>query len=308
MVTKTVALNKPNAYKLKSKKSEIGLDIAVVMISIVTIIITFYPFLYVFSMSVSDPSAVVSGKVKVFPIGFSLESYKLIFQSTEIWIKLKNTIWIVVVGTLLNIVTTLLAAYPLSREEMPFRRFLMIFFTFTMFFSGGMIPSYLLIKNLGLINSLWALVLPGAVSVWYIIIARTFLKTIPASLIESAKIDGCRHIGILLRIVLPLSLPIIAVVALYGAVHYWNSYFSAMIYIMDSNKQPLQLYLVRILVSGETNRMVNELGDLSYGETASYQEQLKYSIIIFSILPIIGLYPFLQKYFVKGMMIGSVKE
>jgi putative aldouronate transport system permease protein len=290
------------------RRNESGLDIAVYAIAIITAIITFYPFLYVFSMSVSDPSAVVSGKVKLFPIGFSLESYHLIVKNPEIWIKLGNTIWIVVVGTLLNVITTVMVAYPLSREEMPFKRFLMIFITFTMFFSGGLIPSYLLIKHLGLINSLWSLVLPGAVSAWYVIIARTFFKSISSSLIESAKIDGCRHISIIFRIMLPLSLPIIAVVTLYGAVNYWNSYFNAMIYIMDSNKQPLQLYLVRILVSGQTDRMVTEMRDLSSGDKASYQEQLKYAIIIFSILPIIGIYPFLQKYFVKGLMIGSIKE
>ncbi|MBP1988566.1 carbohydrate ABC transporter permease [Paenibacillus eucommiae] len=292
----------------KRIRTDAGMDIAVYFIAIVTIILTFYPFLYVFSMSVSDPGAVVSGRIKLFPVGFSLESYKLIFQSAEIWRKLGNTIWIVVVGTLLNIITTVLASYPLSRDEMPFKRFFMVLITFTMFFSGGMIPSYLLIKSLGLINSLWSLVLPGAVSAWYIIIARTFFKTIPASLIESAKIDGSRHIGILIRIIIPLSMPIIAVVALYGAVSYWNSYFSALIYIMDTDKHPLQLYLMKILVSGESGKMINEMQSLSYGEKASYQEQLKYAIIIFSILPIIGLYPLLQKYFVKGMMVGSVKE
>jgi len=290
------------------KNREIGLDIAVYFIAIVTLVVMFYPFLYVFSMSISEPSAVVSGKIKVLPVGFSLDAYKMILKNQDIWIKLGNTIWIVVVGTLLNIVTTVLVAYPLSRDEMPFRRSLMLFVTFTMFFSGGLIPSYLLIKYLGLMNSLWSLVLPGAVSAWYVIIARTFFRTIPDSLIESAKIDGARHLGIVMRIMLPLSLPIIAVVALYGAVNYWNSYFHAMIFIMDSDKQPLQLYLVRILVSNQADKMVNEMSNMSSGQKASIQEQLKYAIIIFSILPIIGFYPFLQKYFSKGLMVGSVKE
>lgn len=290
------------------KNREIGLDIAVYFIAIVTLVVMFYPFLYVFSMSISEPSAVVSGKIKVLPVGFSLDAYKMILKNQDIWIKLGNTIWIVVVGTLLNIVTTVLVAYPLSRDEMPFRRSLMLFVTFTMFFSGGLIPSYLLIKYLGLMNSLWSLVLPGAVSAWYVIIARTFFRTIPDSLIESAKIDGARHLGIVMKIMLPLSLPIIAVVALYGAVNYWNSYFHAMIFIMDSDKQPLQLYLVRILVSNQADKMVNEMSNMSSGQKASIQEQLKYAIIIFSILPIIGFYPFLQKYFSKGLMVGSVKE
>jgi len=289
-------------------RSEAGLDIAVYVIAIIVVIVTFYPFLYVFSMSVSNPGAVISGKVKLFPIGFSLESYKLIFQSSEIWRKLGNTIWIVVVGTLLNIVMTVLAGYVLSRDEMPFKRFFMFLITFTMFFSGGMIPSYLLIKELGLINSLWSLVLPGAVSAWYIIIARTFLRTIPASLVESAKIDGSKHFGILFRIIIPLSMPIIAVIALYGAVNYWNSYFTALIYIVDTNKHPLQMYLMRLLMSGDTGKMINELQSMSYSDKSSYQEQLKYAVIIFSILPIVGLYPLLQRYFVKGMMVGSVKE
>lgn len=292
----------------KWRRSEIEVDIIAIAISIVTIVVMFYPFLYVFSMSVSDPGAVISGRVKLFPIGFSIESYKMIFQSAEIWRKLGNTIWIVVVGTLLNIILTVLAAYPLSRPELPMRKTFMFVITFTMFFSGGLIPSYLLIKSLGLINSLWSLVLPGAVSAWYIIIARTFFRTIPPSLVESAKIDGSSQYGIMMRIIVPLSLPIIAVVALYGAVSYWNSYFSALIFIMDSDKQPLQLYLMRVLISGESARMVNEGQALNFSQKASYEEQLKYAIIIFSIIPIIGLYPFLQKYFVKGMMVGSVKE
>ena len=290
------------------KRGEYGLDVAVYVIAAITAIVTFYPLLYVFSMSVSDPSAIVSGKVKVWPVGFSLETYKMIISNPEIWRKLGNTIWIVVVGTLLNVITTVMVAYPLSREEMPFRRFLMLFVTLTMFFSGGLIPSYLLIKYLELMNSLWSLVLPGAVSAWYIIIARTFFRTIPTSLVESAKIDGARHFSIVWRIMLPLSLPIIAVVTLYGAVNYWNSYFSALIFIMDSDKQPLQLYLMRILVSNQSDRMINEASAMTQSDKSAMQEQLKYAIIIFSILPIIGLYPFLQKYFTKGMMVGSIKE
>lgn len=292
----------------KKTGDEVGLDILVYFVVTFVLIATAYPFIYVFSMSVSNPAAVISGQVKVFPVGFNLEAYKIIVGNREMWQKLGNTIWIVAVGTLLSIFATVLAAYPLSRKEFPLRRFFMIMITLTMFFSGGMIPNYLLIKSLGLMNTGWSLVLPAAASAWFIIIAKTYFKTIPESLIESAKIDGYSHFGILFKIMIPLSLPIIAVVVLYSAVGHWNSYFNAMIYITKSERQPLQLYLMKVLVSNDTNRMLREAQELSMGQRLSYKEQLKYAIIMFTILPIIGFYPFLQKYFVKGVLIGSIKE
>ena len=292
----------------KASESEIILDIVVHVIVAFVIIATFYPFLYILSMSVSNPGAVLAGKVTLFPIGFELGAYKIIVQNSEIWMKFRNTIWVVAVGTALNVIITILAAYPLSRKEMPFKGFFSLCITFTMFFSGGMIPTYILIKNLGLINSLWSLVLPVAANAFYIIIARTYIKSLPESLIESAKLDGCKHIGILFKIILPLSLPIIAVVVLYGAVNHWNTYFSALIYITESKLQPLQLYLVRVLVSNDQNLMLRETEQFTtINEVKSYQEQLKYAIIIFSVLPIIGAYPLLQRYFVKGLLIGSIK-
>ena len=226
----------------------------------------------------------LAGKVTLFPVGFGLGAYKIIVQNSEIWMKFRNTIWVVTVGTVLNVIITILAAYPLSRKEMPFKGFFTLCITFTMFFSGGMIPAYILVKNLELINSLWSLVLPVAANAFYIIIARTYIKSLPESLIESAKLDGCKHIGILFKIILPLSLPIIAVVALYSVVSHWNAYFSALIYITESELQPLQLYLVRVLVSNDQNLMLRETEQFStINEVKSYQEQLKYAIIIFSV-------------------------
>lgn len=287
---------------------DIILDVIVYFLAGLILLATAYPFIYVFSMSVSKPAAVISGEVRVLPVGFNLEAYKMIIRNHEIWNKLGNTVWIVVIGTVLSIIAAIIAAYPLSRKELQLRRFFMIVIIFTMFFSGGMIPNYLLIKSMGLLNSRWSLVLPSVASAWYIIIARTYFKTIPESLIESAKIDGCRHFSILFKIMVPLSLPIIAVIALYSAVGYWNAYFNAMIYITKSELQPLQLYLVKILVTNDTNRLMKDIQMLSAGQQLSYKEQLKYAIIMFTILPIIGFYPLLQKYFVKGVLVGSIKE
>lgn len=302
------SLKKTGKRRYNLNGNEIGLDFAVYFITFFVLIVTAYPFIYLFSMSVSSSSAVTAGRVLLYPIGFNVEAYKVIFTNSEIWAKLGNSVWIVVVGTLLNVFATVTAAYPLSRKELPLKPFFSFIITFTMFFSGGMIPGYILIQNLGLMNSKWALVLPMAANAWYIILARTFYKTIPESLIESAKLDGCKHVKIILNIILPLSLPIVAVIVLYGAVYHWNAYFNAMIYITDPKRQPLQLYLYRVLVSNETNTLLRETSNVTSSQRNSFEEQLKYAIIIFTIMPIIGLYPFLQKYFVKGVMVGSIKE
>jgi len=267
--------------------------------------ITLYPFLYVFSMSISGVQEVIQGNVVLFPKGFSIESYKLILRNQQFWTSYYNTIWYTVVGTTINVTMTILGAYPLSKKWLLHRNSIMFFISFTMFFGGGLIPGYLLVNALGMYNSRWALVIPGAVSAWYIIITRTFFQTIPDSLEESAVIDGASELRVLVSIFLPLSKPIIAVLALFHAVGHWNSFFGAMIYLKDASKQPLQIYMRRVLFDAAAEVQRNIAGSVQ--ERSALSIQLKYSSIIVSILPIICFYPFLQKYFVKGVMIGSIK-
>lgn len=290
--------------KKRCSIEDVVVDIIVNIISIFTLIIMLYPIIYVFSMSISTPSAVYSGKVYLWPVGFDLGAYKEILASSNIWNKYYNSMWVVVVGTLINLMTTIFAGYPLSRKRFRHKRPVMIFILITMFFSGGMIPLYMLVNQLGLFNTRWSLVLPVAASAFNIIIARTFFEGIPDSLEESAEIDGCSKIGILFRIFVPLSLPMIAVIVLYSAINHWNSYFSAMLYITDANLQPMQMYLARILMS---NQMDNIVREASSSKADSYAELIKYAIIIMTTAPIMCIYPLLQKYFITGLTLGSVK-
>lgn len=280
-------------------------DLLIYLMMIFVIVITLYPFVYVLSMSISDPKNVLADTIWLFPQGFSLESYKKVFENEEIWTAYSNTIFYTVAGTALNIVFTMLAAYPLSRKTFFARNGIMIFIVITMFFGGGLIPSFLLIKELGLYNTRWAVLLPGLTSAFYIIITRTFFQSIPDSLTESAKIDGANDIGILLRIIIPLSKPILAVLSLFYAVGHWNSYVSAMIYLPDPKLQPMSLYLMKILVQNNDSMLEGMTDQI---DRALFAAQLKYAIIIVTILPILLIYPFLQRFFVKGVMIGSLKE
>lgn len=292
--------------KFKKSRIELIFDSLIYFILIFAVLITLYPFIYVISMSISDPEHVLRQDIFLLPKGLSLGAYKLVFENPDVWRSYYNTVWYTVVGTSINIFMTVIAAYPLSRRNLFGRNFFMFFITFTMFFSGGLIPSFLLVRSLGLYNTRWAMVIPGAVSAWYIIITRTYFQSsIPDSLIEAAKIDGCNDISILFRIVLPLSAPIIAVLALFYAVGHWNSFFNALIYLPDKNLQPLQIYLVRVLIQASPE-LLGQMQD-EFARSA-YFIQLKYAVIIVTILPIICVYPFLQKYFVKGVMIGAIKE
>lgn len=285
--------------------SDLLIDFIVYGISFFILIITLYPFLYVLSMSVSIPAAVNSGKVFLFPVGFDLGAYKIMFSNKTIWLMYLNSIWVVVFGTIINLFTTLSCAYVLSRKEFSLKRIVNIFITVTMFFSGGLIPFYIQVQSLGLINSRWALVLPVAANAWYIIIARTYFMTLPDSIEESARIDGCNNFKILLSIILPISMPIIAVIVLYSAVYHWNAYFNAMLFVTNPKKQPIQLYLARVIISNQMSAIMQGMADNK--EKESYIQHLKYAIIIITILPIMCVYPFLQKYFVKGLLLGSVK-
>lgn len=271
-----------------------------------SVIITLYPFIYVFSMSISEPLNVIKQNIVLLPKGFSLKSYTIIFQDSEVWTSYFNTIWYAVVGTVINVLMTVLTAYPLSRRNFSMRNFFVIFIVITMYFSGGMIPSFLLVKNLHLYNTRWAIVLPAAVSTWNVIIARTYFHTsIPSEIQESATIDGSTEIGILFRVVFPLSLPIMAVVGLYSAVGFWNSYFTALLYLPSEKLQPLQIFLMKVVVKMQSTQHL--LSGVQGFDRSMFSEQLKYAIIIVAILPIICVYPFLQKYFIKGVMIGALK-
>lgn len=268
------------------------------------LVVIMYPLYFIVIASVSDPISVGGGKVWLFPVDFTLEGYQKIVENQAIWIGYKNTILYMAAGTAVNVAVTVTGAYSLSRKDMYGRNLFMFLITFTMFFSGGLIPTYLLVKSLGLMNSIWALILPGAVSVWNLIITRTFFQhNIPEELREAAAMDGCSDLKFFLRIVLPLSKAILAVLVLFYGVGHWNSFFSALIYLRDESQYPLQLVLRNILIQNE----VQELMNLEPGAGSNLSESIKYGVIIVASIPVLILYPMVQKYFVKGVMIGSLK-
>ncbi|GIO29040.1 MULTISPECIES: carbohydrate ABC transporter permease [Paenibacillus] len=277
-----------------------------IILSLVAVIVL-YPLLFVLSASFSDPQAVLRGEMLLWPKGVNLNSYAKIFQNQDILTGYSNTLLYTSIGTLINLVMTVLGAYPLSRKDFVGKNAIMALFVFTMFFGGGLIPTYLLIKDLGMLNTFWVMVLPNAVSIWNIIIMRTFFQqSIPYELQEAATIDGCSNIQILTRIILPLSMPIIAVMILFYAVGHWNAFFNALLYLSDKNKFPLQLILREILIQGQTNDMVKMSTESAIKQQREV-EGIKYAVLVVANIPVLVLYPFLQRYFVKGVMIGAIK-
>jgi len=277
------------------------------LIMTILLIIALYPMIFVLSASFSSGNAVSSGKVVLWPVELNLEGYKTVFRNKDILRAYGNTLLYTMVGTSINVAMALITAYPLSRKDLKGRGFLMLVFTFTMFFSGGMIPSYINVKDLHLINTFWVMVVPGALSVYNMIITRTFIQnSIPYEMLEAASIDGCNDTYYFFAFILPLSKAIIAVNALFSAVNHWNAYFNAMIYLNDREKLPLQNIMRELLVLNEMN-----LSDLVDPEQAllllNSVAVLKYALIVVATVPILCAYPFAQKYFVKGVMIGSVK-
>lgn len=272
-----------------------------------------YPLYFTVIASVSDAYNVYRGEVFLLPKGFTVEAYTLVFQNKEIWTGYANTIYYTVMGTALNLLLTIPTAYALSRKRMLGRTFLMYIFLFTMYFSGGMIPTYLLYKNLDLINTRWVLILHGGISVYNVIVTRTYFQNnIPEDLFEAARIDGSNEFGIFFRIVLQLSGPILAVIALYYAVSHWSSYFSAMIYTSDVAIQPLQVVLRRILILNQSAFVdAVESGDPELIANAEKRQHMaltmKYSLVFIASAPMLIAYPFVQKYFEKGLMAGAVK-
>lgn len=271
------------------------------------LLIVLWPLVFIVSSSFSSSYAVVSGRVWLWPVEFTLDGYKGVFNYPRIWTGFRNSIWYAGFGTLISVVITIMAAYALSRKDMKGRPFVIFLFVFTMLFSGGLIPTYLLVRDLGMIDTWLALIVPGAVSVWNVIIARTFFQvTIPDELLEASRMDGSNDFGFFLRIVVPLSAPIVAVLALFYAVGYWNQYFAALIYLRNPQLFPLQLVLREVLIQNEFDAsMMGNVKEIAQRETM--RNLLKYSLIVIASLPVILIYPFVQKHFVKGVMIGSLK-
>ena len=283
---------------------------AAFLLSALALILTLYPLIYVISASFSDPVAVTRGELWLLPKGITLDGYEMIFDYNPIWTGYRNTIFYAVFGTFLNLMFTLPCAYALSRRDMRGRTVIMLLFTFTMFFSGGMIPTYLSMKQFNLLNTIWSVLVPGMVSVTNMIIARTYFSTsLSWELQEAARIDGCSNTRLFLSIVMPLSMPMIAVITLYYVVGHWNSYFNALIYLSNEKLYPLQLFLRNIL-------LLDQMTEMMEGDSEALQElmrriqlkeSMKFGIVVVSSLPVLVLYPFLQKYFVKGVMIGAIK-
>lgn len=290
--------------KYKKTVGEVVFDTFNSGLMIFLVFLCIYPFMYVIFASFSDASKLdLHSGVLWWPLEFNLRGYQLVFKNAMIFTGYANTIFYLIVGTTINIILTTFAAYALSRKKFLLKKAILLGIIFTMFFSGGMIPSYLIVKGLGLYNSRWAVILPGAMSVWNMIIMRTFFMGLPDSLEESAKLDGANDFIIFFRIILPLSKAVMAVMVLFYGVGHWNAWFNAMIYLQDHSLYPVQLVLREILIVNSTDSMVG--GGDNYG--TSMELVVKYASIIVTTVPILCLYPFLQKYFTKGVMIGAIK-
>ena len=276
-----------------------------VLLTILITLIVLYPLIYILSASFSDPMAVMNGEVLLIPVDFTFAGYQKVFQNEDIVTGYLNSIQYTIVGTAVNLIMTVLGAYPLSRKDFYGRNVLTAFFAFTMFFGGGMIPTYLVIQDLGLLNNFWVMILPGAVSVWSMVIVRTFFQSsIPDELREAAVIDGCSNTRLLMTIILPLSIPVLAVITMQYAVGHWNAYFNALIYITDREKYPLQMVLRELLMQSKMDEMMDTEGAVTQQMLA---ESLKYAVMVVACVPVLLLYPVLQRYFVKGVMVGAIK-
>ncbi|HOJ11148.1 MAG TPA: carbohydrate ABC transporter permease [Clostridiales bacterium] len=291
--------------KLSTKSDKMFMFIVNVTVVIITLIVL-YPLVYVLSSSFSSPKAVVGGKVVLFPVEPTLRGYQEVFSDKNIISGFFNSVFYTVSGTILSVSMTMIAAYSLSQKKLPFNNVLMFLFTFTMLFSGGMIPSYLLVSSLRLLNTPWAIILPGCISAYNLIITRTFLQNIPEALREAANIDGCSDIKYFISIIIPLSSAIIAVLCLFYAVGLWSNYFSAFLYLTNRRLFPLQVVLREILLKNQiaANSM---LDSESLTHLSGMEELLKYSLIVVTSVPMLLLYPFIQKHFLEGVMIGSLK-
>ncbi|OXM16992.1 carbohydrate ABC transporter permease [Paenibacillus herberti] len=301
------AMFRRNPNKIKS--GSVAVDVLLYVIALFICLITLYPFYYVVIMSVSSPLEVAAMNVYWFPKGFILDSYELIIRDSRMWWAYSNTIIYVAAGTLLNCITAVLGAYPLTVRTLKGRKWIIAFLLIPMYFGGGLIPSFLLVNKLGLYNTMFAIIIPGMVGIWNIILVRTYFTTIPEALKESAFIDGASHLQLLFKIILPISKPIIAVIAIYTIVGIWNSWFEALVYLPNEKLHPLQMYLYRVVVQQTVDLKLLSLEETRNAVATMLSNiQLKYSIIVFTTLPVIFTYPFFQKYFMKGALLGSLKE
>ncbi|GIP04189.1 protein LplC [Paenibacillus lautus] len=262
-----------------------------------------YPFVYMLAVSLSDSASIASGEVWLWPKGFNLDMYQYVFEDGRVLKGYKNTLIYVVLGTAISLLVTALGAYSLSKAKLVMGKPILMLIVFTMFFNGGMIPTFLVVKELGFVNTIWGMVLPGAVATWNLLIMRTFFMGMPQELEESGKIDGLSEIGIFFRIVLPLSKPVLATIGLYYAVGMWNNFMGPLLYLRDADMQPLQVILRNIVLSGQLTGTDGPV----VGDIVVVEDGLKFATIMVSTLPILLVYPFIQKYFVKGALIGSVK-
>jgi putative aldouronate transport system permease protein len=291
---------------IKRSLGEKAFDWSNTVFMVIISFVTMYPLLYVLLSSLSDPQYVVQNRgLVLYPHGFNWDAYVMVFKNPNILISFGNTLFYVIAGTLVNIMLTSLGAYALSRRNLMLKNPVMFLIVFTMFFEGGLVPLYLLMQNLNLLDSRLALILPSAISAFNLIIMRTAFQGVPESLEESARIDGAGDWTILFRVVLPLSMPVVAVMLLFYGVSHWNSWFYATIFLQSRDLYPLQVILREILISNDTNAMSVGVGT---GDQMAIGETIKYATIIIATVPILFLYPFLQKYFVKGVMIGAIKE
>lgn len=292
--------------KIKQNSSDRIFSLFIYISITIVALISLYPFIYVFSMSISDPRSAASGQVFFFPVGLSGMAYERVFMNSNIWRSFYNSFWITGIGTTFMIAFTVMAAYPLSRPKFFARKFFTAMFVFTMFFWGGLIPFFQVVKSTQLYGSRWALVLPYLVETWNLIICRTFFQSLPESLFESGKIDGASDFKLMTKIALPLSKQILAVLALYYGISNWNGWFAAILFLPDSKMHPLQVFLKRVLTEAQSADAMMSYANIGTSGMLSLM-QVKYAIIIVASVPIIALYPFVQKYFEKGVMIGSLK-
>ena len=306
MAVKTL-FRRPTTHHIRESRTDFIFMLINNSFLILIFLVVLYPMFYVVIASFSDPVAVSSGKVWLWPVEPTFKAYVKIFEYSRIWSGYANSIFYATVGTIVNVTFTILAAYPLSRKDLFGQNPLLFLFVFSMMFSGGLIPLYITVNQVGLYNTRWALIIPQALSVWNMIIAITFFRTsLPQELLEAAQLDGCSDIQYLFRIVLPLSTPIIAVMCLFYAVGHWNQFFNALIFLANKDLFPLQLILRDILVANTID--LNLLEDArTMAAKAGMRDLLKFALIVVASAPVLALYPFVQKYFVKGLMIGAIK-
>ncbi|MBR5248520.1 MAG: carbohydrate ABC transporter permease [Lachnospiraceae bacterium] len=288
--------------KYKKSKGEIIFEICNTIFMVLLVIVTLYPVYYVLIASVSDPMKILEGNgLLLYPKDFSLENYKTAFEYAPLWIGYRNTIFYVTVTVVVAIIFTVMGAYALTRREVPGQSLIMFMIVLTMYFSGGLIPTYMVMRELHLLDTIWAVLLPGILNTYNLIVTMSYFRGLPYELEEAAKMDGASEYTVLFKILLPLAKPVVAVIGLYYMVSEWNSYFGPMIYLSDPQLKPLQVVLREILIQNQADNLVNNDGDTAFAEG------LKYAVIIIASAPLMAAYPFIQKYFVKGVTVGAVK-